>query len=134
MWFGGNSSGNVGNPPPMVFLTGYGDNYFPNVPCVITSFAHTMPADVDYIKSSTQLAANTVQAPVANTKPGESNMARAGGAQQSSTYKDVSTMIPTQSTITIMLQPIYSRKNIYNNFDLAKFAKGELIKGKGGFI
>ena len=49
MWFG-KSKGNLGFPPPMVFLNGYGANYLPNVPCVITSFSHTMPAEVDYVE------------------------------------------------------------------------------------
>lgn len=49
MWFG-NSKSSMGMPPPMVFLSGYGANYLPNVPCVITSFSHTMPADCDYIE------------------------------------------------------------------------------------
>lgn len=40
----------AGNPPPIVFLDGYGDFYFPHVSCVITSFQHTMPADVDYLE------------------------------------------------------------------------------------
>ena len=48
--FFGNSS-NPGNPPPMVFLDGYGDHYFPHVPCVVTQFSHTMPSDVDYVSS-----------------------------------------------------------------------------------
>lgn len=49
MFFG--TSSYAGNPPPMVFLSGYGSNYFPNVPCVITNFSHTMPNDVDYINT-----------------------------------------------------------------------------------
>lgn len=138
MWFGGKSGVNVGNPPPMVFLTGYGDNYFPNVPCVITSFAHTMPADVDYIEALASFeiksTAATVPSPV-QVKPGESAMARAAVMPSTiSSVKTTSTMIPTQSQISITLQPIYSRKNIYDNFSLDNFAKGALISGKGGFI
>ena len=38
MFFGQGS--NVGNPPPIVFLDGYGSHYFPHVPCVITQFSH----------------------------------------------------------------------------------------------
>jgi hypothetical protein len=34
----------------MVFLSGYGANYLPNVPCVVTSFSHTMPSDCDYLE------------------------------------------------------------------------------------
>ena len=103
MWFGGNGGSNVGNPPPVVFLNGYGSNYFPNVPCVVTSFQHTMPPDVDYIQA---YSSNTV------------------------------TMIPTTSQMVISLQPIYSRKNIFNSFDLDEFARGKLLgNGQfGGFI
>jgi hypothetical protein len=52
MWFGQGETGKgkqPGFPPPMVFLNGYGADYLPNVPCVITSFSHTMPQDVDYM-------------------------------------------------------------------------------------
>ena len=130
MWFGGNSGSHVGNPPPLVFLNGYGDQYFPNVPCVITSFTHTMPPDVDYIA-----AVNNVNESNAETQ----RLSRYTGNNSNTgiTYAST-TMIPTQSQISVTLQPIYSRKNIYDNFSLDKFAKGELlgskVAGKGGFI
>ena len=41
---------NAGNPPPILFLNGYGKQYFPNVPCLLTSFSHNMPGDVDYME------------------------------------------------------------------------------------
>jgi hypothetical protein len=47
MFFGQGT--NVGNPPPIVFLDGYGSHYFPHVPCVITNFTHQLSGDVDYI-------------------------------------------------------------------------------------
>jgi hypothetical protein len=47
MWSG--KSQRAGTPPPMVFLNGFGQHYFPNVPCVVTNFTHVMPNDVDYI-------------------------------------------------------------------------------------
>ncbi len=47
MFFGQGS--NVGNPPPIVFLDGYGSHYFPHVPCVITNFTHQLSDSVDYI-------------------------------------------------------------------------------------
>lgn len=40
----------AGNPPPLVFLEGYGTYYFPKVPCIVTSFQHTMPNEVDYMQ------------------------------------------------------------------------------------
>lgn len=45
----GNTS-NVGAPPPIVRLNGYGDYVFKDVPVVITSFAVELGQDVDYIK------------------------------------------------------------------------------------
>jgi len=46
------NSSEPGNPPPLVFLDGYGTHYFPHVPCAVTQFSHTMPPDVDYIDSN----------------------------------------------------------------------------------
>ena len=135
MWFGGDkeSSDRVGNPPPMVFLNGYGTHYFPNVPCVITSFQHTMPADVDYISAVT----NTVTTSMADQSDAETRRLAQKSGSSYGTKSDI-TMIPTTSSISVTLQPIYSRKNVYNNSNLDKFAKGELIgnasAGKGGFI
>jgi len=40
----------AGNPPPIVYLDGYGDYYFPHVSCVVTGFQHTMPSEVDYLE------------------------------------------------------------------------------------
>ena len=39
----------AGNPPPIVFLNGYGQYVFKNVPVVITNFDTTLPNDCDYI-------------------------------------------------------------------------------------
>ena len=62
MWFGNSKEkSSLGFPPPMVFLSGYGENYLPNVPCVITSFSHTMPSDCDYIEVP-QVSANSTGA------------------------------------------------------------------------
>jgi hypothetical protein len=48
----------AGNPPPIVYLDGYGDYYFPHVSCIVQSFQHTMPPDCDYIefKNGNQMA------------------------------------------------------------------------------
>jgi len=97
MFFGGGS--NAGNPPVMVFLNGYGDHYFPNVPCVMTSFAHTMPADVDYV------------------------------AVQPFDYNEETTRVPTTSQITLVLQPIYSRAKLYSSYNLESIARGDKLSG-----
>lgn len=95
----------AGTPPPMVFLSGYGDYYFPYVPCVVTNFMHTMPDSVDYINIPTI------------SVDGKLNMG--------------STRLPLQSTLQVTLQPIYSRESL-TKFRLSDFATGNMITG--GFM
>ena len=147
MWFG--SGERAGNPPPVVFLNGYGSHYFPNVPCVVTSFQHTMPADVDYISAiTTSTNGYSAESRRVTSYPGEDNqssaedrrlgLVRPAYSPVSKSTNAATTMIPTTSTLTINLQPIYSRKNVFSNSNLDKFAKGDLIgdpkTGQGGFI
>ena len=108
MFFG--NSPLAGTPPPMVFLSGFGDAYLPNVPCVVTNFSHTMPSDVDYVEIP-------VGARLENIVGNQINTSMAG----------VKTRLPTMSTISLTLQPIYSRRNVADNFTLEKFSAGALI-------
>jgi hypothetical protein len=48
MFFG--QGENVGNPPVICTLAGYGPSVFPNVPVVITNFEVQLGAETDYIK------------------------------------------------------------------------------------
>ena len=115
MFFG--QSALAGTPPPVVYLDGYGKAYLPRVPCVIQSFSHTMPADVDYI--TVPIGVSLDQLNIA----GQSfNLSGAAVPQR----------MPALSTISITLQPIYSRNNIANNFTLESFAAGGLLGN--GFI
>lgn len=105
MFFGGTT--NTGNPPPLVKLNGYGQYYFPNVSCVVTNFTHTMPAEVDYM-----------EIPVPAASISNSKVPTSVGRE--------TVRLPTTSTISITLQPVYSRVSI-NKFNLTDFAKGGLI-------
>ena len=107
MFFGNDSL--AGNPPPIVFLDGYGDFYFPHVSCVVTSFQHSMPADVDYLE---------VTYSDRSSQFGSTQLVR----------------LPTTSQITITVQPVYSRRNVHNNMTLTSFSQGKLLNGKGGFL
>ena len=111
MFFGGQA--HTGNPPPLLKLNGYGQHYFPNVSCVATSFTHQMSPDVDY-----------VEIPV----PG----APVGFGQSRSSAGRQTVRLPTTSQISVIVQPVYSRQNIHNNFSLDKFAKGQLLTN--GFL
>jgi hypothetical protein len=111
MFFGADTT-YAGNPPPIVYLNGYGQYYLPNVPCVVTSFTHTMPPDCDYVEIP---------------EPGLSG-------QYIPYLKDPilnTTRLPTTSTISISLQPMYSRLGQSQGFNLQDFAKGALINAPG---
>lgn len=125
MWFGTQTQPLAGNPPPMVFLNGYGKLYFPNVPCVITSFNHTMPSEVDYLEI--RHSADELN-PYGRTKTG--GLAKS----QIEMLTNAATRVPTSSTMSITVQPVYSRKFIHENFNLDSFATGELLLTRGGFL
>jgi hypothetical protein len=109
---------NAGNPPPILFLDGYGDQYFKHVPCVLTSFQHVMGADVDYLEIPN--LGSTQYYPITQT-----------GGQKESSASPKTTRVPTYSQIQISLQPVYSRQSLAK-FDLEKFAQGRLLDK--GFI
>lgn len=108
MFFG--QGENVGNPPPILHLNGFGTYHFNNTPVVLKSFQYALPGDVDYIEVETPNAQGTdfysdrVPAPV-----GVNN-----------------TRIPTELNIMFTVMPVYSRQQV-TNFDYAKFANGDLI-------
>jgi hypothetical protein len=112
MFFGADPQ--AGNPPPIVYLNGYGQYYFPNVSCVVTKFTHTMPSDCDYMDIPEPSATNT------NYNP------------QFLNYRLNSTRLPTTSTITLGLQPVYSRLAQSASFSLTDFANGSLVNPQGG--
>ena len=157
MFFGTGS--NTGNPPPIVFLDGYGSHYFPHVPCVVSSFCHTLNNDIDYIQipiTTTTLQDVNVQADnlnIGSVQLTEQEKQYVPSLLKSSPPADfpnqqltrtqfqsitTNTRVPTNSSIVITLKPVYSRTNLHDRFDLNKFASGLLLqdrnKGYGGFI
>ena len=141
-----------GAPPPLVYLTGFGDFQFAGHPCVVTNFGYTLPSDVDYIRANnpnnygTDLLnrrAAAVSAPV----PFSSQLSRlinsglgaVPGAQpntptQSPVTQSVAntaraTYVPTKIEISITLLPMQTRDQISKQFSLKDFANGKLIQG-----
>ena len=113
MFFGQDNDPAAGNPPPLVYLNGYGQYYLPNVPCVVTSFNHTMPADVDYMDIPEPAVTNS------------------GYNPQNQNYRLNSTRLPTTSSITLSLQPVYSRLAQSQGFSLRDFSAGALVNPAG---
>jgi hypothetical protein len=99
----------AGNPPPIVYLNGYGRLYLPGVSCVVTNFNHIMPSEVDYL-----------EIPYADK-------GLEGYGQPPEIVR-----LPTTSTLSVTLQPVYSRSNIHNNMNLAAFGKGYLLYNRDG--
>jgi hypothetical protein len=109
MFYGADLSPVAGSPPPIVYLNGYGQYYLPNVPCVVTKFTHTMPADVDYMDVP------------------EPAVTQTGYNPQYVKQTLNSTRLPTTSTIVLTLQPVYSRLSQSSGFSLSDFARGALV-------
>ena len=116
MFYGGNEP-NVGSPPPVVRLFGYGDYVFNNVPVVITNFSLEMPKDVDYI--STGLS--------------QINQEGADYEDYVVNLSEGVSYAPVRSTITVTVQPMYSREQV-RQFNLAAFVKGDYVFNGQGFI
>lgn len=106
-------SSNAGSPPPLVFLNGYGDFVFPNVPVIIKQFSVELPADVDYIKTQVEGEISRVN----------------GGTSVDGFYEG---WAPVQSQVMVSVQPVYSRART-SQFSLDKFVKGDYLDN-GGFI
>lgn len=104
----------AGNPPPIVKLNGYGEYVFNNVPVVVKSFSFDLPQDADYIPADQSLLAGI---------PGIGTFL--GGGVKSS-------RVPTKSTLSVTLQPIYSR-TAARYFSLTNFVSGGYVS-TGGYI
>lgn len=143
MFYGKDSQ--AGAPPPLVYLSGYGDFQFNEHPCVISQFNYQLPPDVDYIRAQSSLFANTnmignrIRNPIANNpvsyitnrllnsnllpgaldfRPSQGNLPVADP-----------TYVPTKMEISISLLPMQSRSQVSNNFSVKQFANGNLLKG-----
>ena len=125
MFFGGTNDALKGNPPPILQLNGYGNYVFSNVPVVVTNFNVDMRADVDYICTTQSRDLGT-----------RGQFYSPEGDQSIVVNPDTnSTWAPTLSTVTLQLQPVYSRESI-KKFNMKDFVNGRL-SGRGnevGFI
>jgi hypothetical protein len=126
MFFGkSNDQALAGSPPPIVFLHGYGKYIFPAVPCVVTQFQQSLPGEVDYIEVSHFI-----------DEVNPTGFVNSAGQFKSETQllNSAVTRVPTSCQLSVTLQPVYSRKSVHEDFNLDRFASGELLVGRGGFI
>ena len=104
----GSDSDQRGNPPPVVFLSGYGDYVFNNVPCVIVNFTVDMPNEVDYIATGFN--------PI--------DFSDFGGSIESQKRAMSVGWAPSESQFTVTVQPIYSRQKV------SSFSYNDFVNGK----
>ena len=144
----------AGTPPPLVYISGFGQYQFNQQACVVANFAYTLPADVDYIRAD---APNQLGLNLENRNTRETGLPPAGplmtivnrlrnanlfpGAlpqvpTQSVVRQNVNninpsnaTYVPTKIELSLTLLPIQTRSEISQQFSLKSFANGDLIKG-----
>ena len=149
----------AGNPPPIVQLNGYGNYVFKNVPVVVTSFSCELPNTCDYIGvevvgsmagqlsglasgiggisdsigslfSAVKPITNVVSqiSGVAGQVAGVMGAFGVGGSVSGGV-----THVPTNSSFSIGLKPVYSRTSS-RKFSLDQFVTGGYLDNPIGYI
>ncbi len=153
------SDAKAGNPPPIVYLNGYGNYVFKNVPVVVTKMSVSLMADSDYIGCNVVGSLAGEISGIADQLGGLSDSI--GGAVNglsgfTNAFSNVAgvvgqvsgtlgtfgvggttsggvTHVPTKSSIEVTLQPVYSRDNV-RKFSLDRFVTGGYINNSVGWI
>jgi hypothetical protein len=134
-----------GAPPPLVYLSGFGDYQFREHPCVVSQFVYNLPDNVDYIRAGSPnnagLNFNNIrdrQSVATNSIFGSINRLAAafltkgaitGSAAPPTLGLNRPTYVPTKMDINLTLLPIQSRQQVSKQFSVKEFANGNLIKG-----
>jgi len=149
----------AGNPPPIVYLNGYGNYVLKNIPVVVESVTAELNADSDYIStnvvgteagniSNIADSVGGLASTIGGAIPGLSGITSAissiaGGVGQVSSmlsaYNIGDTVngglayVPTKSNFNVVLRPVYSRQSI-RQFSLDQFVSGGYINNYFGYL
>lgn len=150
----------AGNPPPVIMLNGYGNYVFKNVPCVVTAFQSTLDDKCDYIgvpvvgsaagviegvADQTAALASTIGGVFGGGIAGVTDIVSevAGGVGQVAAIGALfgaggstsggTSYVPTKSSFTVTVQPVYSRQSA-RNFSLDRFVEGGYLTNPFGYI
>ena len=140
----------AGNPPPVIFLNGYGSYVFKNVPVVVTNFQTSLSKDCDYISCDPKASSMAVAGSLADSIGGlsetlglsslsslTSGLGNVGGILGSfgvgGSTDAGKAYVPTKSTFTVTLQPMYSRASA-RKFSLDRFVTGGYAQNAFGYI
>jgi hypothetical protein len=151
----------AGNPPPIVYLNGYGNYVLNNIPVAVTNFNTILNKDCDYISvpvvgsaaGALQGTADAIGgladafgslAGIAgiSQSPFSATSGLAGGVGQVAALGALfgiggdtpggNTYVPTKSSFSITLQPMYSR-NSAQKFSLDRFVTGGYLNTGPGY-
>lgn len=140
-----------GTPPPVVYLTGYGEYQFNNHPCLINMFSYNLPDDVDYIPAeqppvTTERTSGKVTGDMKSIRRAGANIGKGGlpltktgmtyntqGAKSPDPVSGVNiyegrTYIPTKIDLNFTMLPLNTRDQVSNEFSLKDYANGKLLK------
>lgn len=148
-----------GSPPPLVYLSGFGDYQYNSHPCVVASFQYNLPDKVDYIRarspndygagllsrrtpyppssmaglgSTANRLLNSITGsgqPLSSFPGGQPSVPTTGMLSSSVKKLDKATYVPTQMDIDLTLIPVQARSQVSKQFSLREFANGSLLKG-----
>jgi hypothetical protein len=148
-----------GNPPPIVMLNGYGNYVFKNVPVVVTDISIQLDAQCDYIGVNVVGSAAGAFANIADSVGGLADTlggAIPGLSGITSTISDIAggvgqvagllgsfgvggttsggvSHVPTKSSVSVTLQPAYSRTSV-RKFSLDQFVAGGYLNNSFGYV
>lgn len=137
MFYGQDTLPKNGTPPPLCYMFGMGGYQFAAHPLAISGFSYNLPADVDYIKTTSVSAAGTPNPStgtkdVTATRLSGTNVGKGGTAAapvfQNPSQEEVS-WVPTKIQLSITCLPIVTRNSISNKFSLENYATGNLLVG-----
>jgi len=142
-----------GTPPPLVFLSGYGEYQFNEHPCVVKDLNLVLPDNVDYISTTDSNDSSDFTGPIntqSSTSPNfvSSILSRlfgtglsTGGVQEEAystandstisqtVYRaDGEARVPTSMDFNFYLLPIQTRSQVSNEYSLKDYASGKLLK------
>lgn len=138
-----------GSPPPLCYLSGYGDYQFSEHPVVISQFNYNLPAEVNYIRAQTATDVGTNLQPTSRQRQSVASNPLSYAYQrlkslgqginkgaedypfaaQGSLGVGNPSYVPTKIEISLVLLPMQSRQQVSQQFSLKGFANGNLLKG-----
>lgn len=134
-----------GAPPPLVYLSAFGQYQYVDAPCVISSFNYNLPADVDYVRARSPnqdgtnllkrrdrgyLPTNSFSAALQRLKNARTGGLPLGGETKKPPPPTLGlnspTYVPTRMEITVILHPMQSRQQVSQQFSLKDYSSGRL--------